>query len=103
MKAFCTSYSGFKKDLDAHENLEHTKFVDDGSKSFHCNFCKHCFTNKSQLMKHKKLKHTERVSTCWNFQLGKCSYGDESCWFLHAEITGEILNAIFVMKSYLTT
>ena len=54
-------------DLDAHKSLEHTTAVDEGHTPFNCNFCRHWFPNKSELMKHKKLMHKEKVSACWNF------------------------------------
>lgn len=76
-----------KHDLDAHESIEHISFADDIHKPFACNFCEHCFKNKSELMKHKKLKHSEKVNICWKFPHKTCSYDNETCWFHHSDIT----------------
>ena len=35
-------------------------------------------------MHHKKIEHSEKVATCWNFSTGKCDYADEECWFNHS-------------------
>ena len=35
-------------------------------------------------MYHKKIEHSEKVATCWNFSSGKCDYPDEECWFNHS-------------------
>ena len=36
-------------------------------------------------MFHKKAMHIEKVSSCWHFSNGLCTYGDERCWFSHME------------------
>ena len=71
------------EDLQAHTNMEHTS--EDIIATISCDFCDHCLKNKFEVMKHKKVKHVEKVSTCWNFSLGKCGRSDESCWFHHSE------------------
>ena len=76
-------------DLDTHECTKHTSFGDKSHTPFTCNFCECGFNSKTDLMKHKKSVHTEKVRVCWNFPLGKCSYTDENCWFHHSENTGE--------------
>ena len=35
-------------------------------------------------MQHKKKQHTENVNLCWIYAGGKCEFGDDKCWFLHA-------------------
>ena len=34
-------------------------------------------------MMHKKSKHIEKVSFCWNYESGSCIYGDKNCWYVH--------------------
>ena len=51
--------------------------------SLSCNFCEDKFRNLGQLMKHKKLNHTEHINQCWNFASGECEFKDSDCWFLH--------------------
>ena len=34
-------------------------------------------------MKHKKVKHREKVSICKNYNDSGCPFEDEKCWFLH--------------------
>ena len=70
-----------KYDLDAHRWTEHEDEEED--KSIVCTFCDKIFTSLEHLMQHKKRKHTEKVSSCWKFVDGNCSFGDERCWFNH--------------------
>ena len=70
-----------KYDLDAHTWTEHDD--EEAEESIVCTFCDKRFTSLEQLMKHKKKKHTDKVSSCWKFVDGNCSFGDEKCWFNH--------------------
>ena len=36
-------------------------------------------------MWHNKEMHIETVSTCWNYSLGTCVFGEQACWFRHSE------------------
>ena len=51
----------------------------------HCVQCDKKFKMMKDLMIHKKKKHLENVSICWNFSNGVCPFED-LCWFKH-EIT----------------
>ena len=73
---------------------------DDGQKHLYCNFCNHSFRNKIELMEHKKFTHTDKVSKCWNFPNGKCTYTDDKCWFQHSENAGEIFCCKFCDKEF---
>ena len=66
-------------DLDSHFWSEH----DDESLSLSCNLCDESFPVIKDLMMHKKSKHIEKVSFCWNYESGSCIYGDENCWYVH--------------------
>jgi hypothetical protein len=35
------------------------------------------------MMIHSKKEHIEKVAICWNFAVGICEMGDDSCWFSH--------------------
>ena len=50
-----------------------------------CKFCGEFYQNQTEYMRHKKQMHTETVSTCWNYLVGTCEYGDQACWFMHSE------------------
>ena len=52
---------------------------------FHCVQCEKKFKMLKDLMTHKKKKHKQNVSICWNFSNGVCPFED-LCWFKH-EIT----------------
>ena len=67
-------------DLDGHFWSEHD---DDENDSKSCNFCDESFPTLNDLMMHKKEKHIEKVSFCWNFSTNTCVWGDEKCWFVH--------------------
>ena len=70
--------------LDAHHWTEHED-DDQSTYIFHCVQCEKKFKMLKDLMTHKKKKHQENVSICWNFSNGVCPFGD-LCWFKH-EIT----------------
>ena len=48
-----------------------------------CKECDKCFEHRSQLMKHKKENHLERISKCREFLQGNCNLDENSCWFGH--------------------
>ena len=54
-----------------------------------CNQCELYFKTKSDLMKHKKSIHSEKVTTCRNYRQGVCNNGDDNCWFSHERQTKE--------------
>lgn len=53
--------------------------------NFNCNVCEQTFKTRKELMVHKKEVHSERVAPCRKYKLGKCSFRDADCWFLHCE------------------
>ena len=67
--------------LDAHSWSEHED-EDLSTYQFHCGQCDKKFKMLKDLMTHKKKKHTENISICWNFLNGVCPFGD-LCWFKH--------------------
>ena len=50
-----------------------------------CHYCGERFPSKSEVMKHRKDVHTEKVNHCTKFSEGESDFG-ESCWFKHDEI-----------------
>ena len=107
---FCDNIYLTKKELQDHEDREHTANVhgdintgvkthspylseDEGKVSkdqrhnemSKCKFCDKRFQNKKELMKHNKEKHQETLSSCWNFEAGSCDFED-NCWFKHEKI-----------------
>ena len=87
--------------LNAHKETAHANSsIDDSHKLFSCQFCEDRFRNKMDLMKHKKCTHTDKVSKCWNFPNGKCTYTDDKCWFQHSENAGEIFCCKFCDKEF---
>ena len=39
-----------------------------------CNFCSDMFSNNSELMRHKKLVHIDKVQICIKFAAGECTF-----------------------------
>ena len=66
--------------LDMHMWTEHDE---DAESNFTCNICDEVFDEIGELMHHKKDDHIDKVSICWQFAAGNCSFGNEKCWFLH--------------------
>ena len=93
-------------ELDAHRWMEHEddepdtriQEKDEESKKrlmeFNCNFCSETFSRKSDIMKHKKILHKEKVSTCWKFVAGDCPFSDINCWFNHTKDKLEQLDEV---------
>ena len=52
---------------------------DEMSFKFECNECENEFLHKSELMKHKKDKHRNKVSICKDFLKGKCFNDVNDC------------------------
>ena len=76
----CDYEAESKYDLDAHTWTEHEE---DEDETIVCNLCEKTFSTLGHLMQHKKTKHSDKVSSCWKYVAGKCSFGEEQCWFLH--------------------
>ena len=73
-----------KMDIQESDNLSHTqKGGNSGNSDIKCNSCDENFESMNKLMQHKKYKHTESVSVCWNVNYGNYVFGDVSCWFRH--------------------
>jgi len=73
-------------DLDGHKWSEHEE---DEDGSILCKICDETFANVGILMKHKKLKHREKVAICLNYNANGCPYEDRKCWFLHIKSNEE--------------
>ena len=50
-----------------------------------CRNCDEQFSEKWNLMNHRKLKHPETVANCRKKQDGNCPFSDEKCWWNHQE------------------
>ena len=51
-------------------------------------------------MKHNTFTHTDKVSACWNFPIGKCIFTGDKCWFQHSENVGEEVQCKFCEKCF---
>ena len=67
----------------------HDESLRESKATFKCNFCENMFKTKYQLMRHKKIKHVQKVKMCINEKKG-CKFGHEKCWFLHNENIEEL-------------
>ena len=67
---------------DHDHNPEEANDYETQGPSFNCYYCNEIFPNKSNVMAHTKIAHTDKAKHCLNFLEGTCSYSDE-CWFLH--------------------
>ena len=76
----CDYLAEDKYDLDGHIWMEHEE---DEDGQILCKFCCEKFANIANLMKHKKIKHREKVSICKNYNDIGCPFEDQKCWFLH--------------------
>ena len=48
-----------------------------------CFVCGKTFESKPEMMKHRKKMHSQVIMPCTQFQINKCRFQDERCWFKH--------------------
>ena len=84
---------------------------DSNTTEYTCNFCEQVFTNKSEFLKHRKIKHAQNVPHCKNFEKGACRYENENCWFKHNQHetlkeneheNNKVVQRIFMMMEKMT-
>ena len=54
-----------------------------------CRICNEPFTDKRNLMNHRKIKHVSSVAPCRKFLSGDCSRTSEACWWSHGKIEND--------------
>ena len=54
---------------------------------FKCYICSKTFSEKKQMMIHKKKEHVESIRFCNLFLDEKCPFKDEACWFRHMDVS----------------
>ena len=76
----CNYEAKDQNDRDEHLDIEHTSpsYEGDEHTFFYCNCCEKTLENKSDLMHHKKVTHSEKVSSCWHFAAGSCDFGENA-------------------------
>ena len=85
-------------DLDGHFWSEHD---DEESPSLICKYCDESFPVMKELMRHKKLKHIEKVDFCCFFQLIHANMEMKIVGsVIHYRIIHFNLNARFVMNHF---
>ena len=55
-----------------------------------CQQCDTFFKTQTELLKHKKIKHSSTSSKCWDFMNGTCELSENSCLFRHEEQSMEV-------------
>ena len=97
----CDYQAEDKYDFDGHTWTEHE---DDDDGHIKCQICDENFANVGNLMKHKKIKHREKVASCQNYNSGGCPFDDSKCWFIHIKYNEDfkciICDETFHSKSY---
>ena len=74
-------YQGTSKTmLNRHVFLKHTV-----QEQFKCNTCGKQFSDKANLLNHRKNHHTEAVAICRKFLEGICHFTSKMCWWNHRE------------------
>ena len=69
--------------LNKHINLKHRLEGQNIRNVIHCNNCGEQFSDKWNLMNHRKRMHINTVALCKNNLVGKCSFTSEMCWWNH--------------------
>ena len=58
----------------------------DTEETIKCRYCEKVLKSKSELMKHRKLEHSQIVIACRNIANGYCRFSSDECWYSHADI-----------------
>ena len=69
--------------LQKHTNLKHTMKGITTYGTIKCRICSEEFSEKWNLMMHRKTVHPNTVAFCKKFEKGECTYKTESCWWNH--------------------
>ena len=69
--------------LNKHINLKHVAENHSMREVIKCRNCNEQFSEKWNLMVHRKQKHVESVANCRKKQDGNCPFSDEKCWWNH--------------------
>ena len=69
----------------SHENKDHA------SQSITCYVCDQTFTNKVQVMNHRKISHPSCIEPCIKYMKGECPFQSKFCWFKHTDTPSKIL------------
>ena len=84
----CCFQAQDKEQLDKHllltQHNEVEKLTTNIKTSFTCHTCGSSFSNKPDMMNHRKSMHPEIIKTCRRFLKGICAYADEICWYGHS-------------------
>ena len=66
-----------------------------------CTFCEKEFPIKSELMRHRKMKHSSKIKFCINSVNGECPYKFR-CWYKHEHQNQDVFNKTLDMMEKFT-
>ena len=69
--------------LNKHINLKHKTTGQNKEQAIQCRNCDEQFSDKRNLMNHRKRTHINTVAYCRNYQEGICNFTAELCWWNH--------------------
>ena len=89
--------------LNKHINIKHVAEEQPKKEVIKCRNCDEQFSEKWNLMNHRKQKHIEKVAYCRKKQEGSCPFSDDKCWWNHEnkqqEVKCYVCDKIFQGKS----
>ena len=71
-----------RKEESRHVSTENASVTQNSE--FICRVCNNEFNSKSELMRHRKIDHADRVRQCTDFASNFCRRGDQQCWYRHS-------------------
>ena len=71
--------------LGKHIKIKHTIQASHSQGTITCKVCGEKFSEKWNLMVHRKTSHIGSVAMCRNFKDGSCNYTDDACWWNHED------------------
>ena len=59
------------------------------TKKITCHTCALTFSSKKELMRHRKVQHSDIIRKCRHFAEGGCEFEDDICWYRHTHDVDE--------------
>ena len=72
--------------LNKHTNLKHAVKGQKQEEVIKCRNCDEQFSEKWNLMNHRKLNHIETIAFCKNKLEDNCPFSDQKCWWNHQKV-----------------
>ena len=86
----CDFQATTQMQLNKHINLKHKAKGQTWEMTYQCKHCGEQFSEKWNLMMHRKIQQRRKIRKCTTFIENKCKFESKACWHVHDEEEMEI-------------